>query len=184
MSPSHNIYQVLGDCSGFYGQQACRLLDIGIDVSDLAVSHLAFRTETLADYLDIRRQLEPLCSANVESMWGGRPISKLLLEEQLQLAPSVVTTLIELIPPVHPDAYQDVYKMGLEHVGVVLGEIFADFAEAYAHVLTGQQDQGPYCQPYFVTFPDHTNVKFYERSLQAVCILEGKRFDGFYHVIE
>ena len=180
----HDVSQVLGDCSGFYLQQTRRLLNIGIDIDGLAVSHLAFRTETLAEYLDIRRKLEPLCSASVENTWGGRPISKLLLEKPLQLSPSVTALLIELIPPEHQDIYQDVYKMGLEHVGIVIGETFADFGKTYAHLFTGQQDQGPFCQPYFITFPDNTNVKFYQRSLHDVCVLEGKRFDGFYHVME
>ena len=180
----HDISQVLGDCSGFYLQQTRRLLNIGIDIDGLAISHLAFRTETLAEYLDIRRQLEPLCSANVENYWGGRPISKLLLVEPLQLSPSATTILIELIPPEHQDIYQNVYKMGLEQMGIVIGETFADFAETYAHLFTGQQDQGPFCQPYFITFPDNTNVKFYQCSLHDVCVLEGKRFDGFYHVLE
>jgi predicted metalloenzyme YecM len=180
----HDVSQVLGDCSGFYLQQARRLLDMGIDVDGLAVSHLAFRTETLAEYLDIRRQLEPLCSANVENSWGGRPISKLLLQKPLQLSPSASTLLIELIPPEHQDIYQSVYKMGLEHVGIVIGETFADFGRTHAHLFTGQQDQGPFCQPCFITFSDNTNVKFYQLSLHDVCVLEGKRFDGFHHVIE
>jgi predicted metalloenzyme YecM len=74
-----------------------------MDVRDRAVSHLAYRTETLAEYLEIRKQLEPFCSANVENMWGGRPISKLLLQSPLPLATASVTCLIELIPPPHPD---------------------------------------------------------------------------------
>lgn len=179
-----DINQILGNCSDFYIQQSKRLLDIGIDVSDLAVSHLAFRTETFAEYLETRRQLEPLCSANVENIWDGRPISKLLLKEPLPLLSNVATSLIELIPPLHPDIYQRFYKMGLEHVGIIIGEAFVDFGKTYASVLTGQQNQGPFCQPYFITFPDNTNVKFYRHSLQDVCVLEGNRFDGFYHVVE
>src|SRR5689334_23353520 len=109
MSTIEDVNQILGNCADFYLQQIRRLLDIGIDVSGLAVSHLAFRTESLAEYLDVRRQLEPWCSANVENAWGGRPISKLLLQKPLPLAPSVITSLIELIPPVHQDRYQSVY---------------------------------------------------------------------------
>jgi len=93
MPIAQDISQVLGDCSGFYLQQTRRLLNIGIDIDGLAISHLAFRAETLAEYLDIHRQLEPLCSANVENIWGGRPISKLLLEKPLQLSPSATTVL-------------------------------------------------------------------------------------------
>jgi predicted metalloenzyme YecM len=172
--------QILGGYAEFYVQQAQRLLQLGIDVSGLNVSHLAFRTETVAEYLVVRQQLETICLANVENAWNGRPISKLLLQEPLQLAHNATTSLIELIPPVH----QSVYKMGLEHVGIVIGESFEEFGKLHSQSFTGQQDQGPFCQPYFITFPDHTNVKFYRYSLQDVCVLEGKHFDDFYHVID
>lgn len=188
-----DIDQILGSCSGFYTQQMQRLLNLGMDVRNRAVSHLAYRTETLAEYLEIRQQLESFCSANVENIWGGRPISKLLLKTPLPLAPDIVTHLIELIPPPHPDIYQSVYKLGLEHVGIVIGETLAEFRKAYAHVLTGQQDQNksdpdgntlPFRQPSYITFSDYSAVKFYQISLQDICIREGRRFDGFYHAIE
>jgi hypothetical protein len=180
MSMNQKSIKILGDYTEFYAQQAQRLLQLGIDISGLEVSHLAFRTETLAEYLVVRPQLESICSANVENIWNGRPISKLLLQEPLQLAQNATTSLIELIPPVH----QSVYKMGLEHIGIVVGQTFSDFGKLHAHIFTGQQNQSPVCQPYFITFPDHTNVKFYLYSLQEVCIMEGKRFDDFYHVID
>jgi predicted metalloenzyme YecM len=174
---NQNAKEILGDYIEFYALQANRLHNLGIAIDGFEISHLAFRTETLAEYLVVRQKLESICSANVENTWNGRPISKLLLEEPLQLSRSATTSLIELIPPVH----QSVYKMGLEHIGIVIGEAFADFGKLHAHDFTGQQDQGEFCQPYFITFPDHTNVKFYRYSLQQVCVLEGKRFDGFYH---
>lgn len=169
--------EILGDYPEFYAQQSQRLHELGIEIAGLEVSHLAFRTETLAEYLAVRQKLEAICIANVENIWNGRPISKLLLREPIQLSRSATTSLIELIPPVH----QSIYKLGLEHVGIVIGETFADFGTLHSHKFTGQQDQGEFCQPYFITFPDHTNVKFYRYSLQKVCILEGKHFDGFYH---
>lgn len=169
--------EILGDYAQFYALQAQRLQSLGIDIDGLDISHLAFRTETLAEYLVVRQKLESICSANVENTWNGRPISKLLLQEPLQLSRSATTLMIELIPPVH----QSIYKMGLEHMGIVVGDAFTGFGKVHAHHFTGQQDQGEFCQPYFITFPDHTNVKFYRYSLQKVCLLEGKRFDGFYH---
>jgi predicted metalloenzyme YecM len=169
--------EILGDYTEFYALQVQRLQKLGITIEGLEVSHLAFRTETLAEYLVVRQKLELICSANVENIWNGRPISKLLLQEPLQLSQNATTSLIELIPPIH----QSVYKMGLEHLGIVVGDTFADFGKMHSHNFSGQQDQGEFCQPYFITFPDHTNVKFYRYSLQKVCVLEGKHFDGFYH---
>ena len=172
--------ETLGDYKAFYAMQAKRLYHIGINIQGLEVSHVAFRTNTLEDYRIVRQKLETICSANVENIWNGRPISKLLLKEPLVLAAGTATSLIELIPPAH----QHIYKMGLEHVGIVIGDAFEEFGRRHARQFTGQQDQGPFCQPFYITFPDHTNVKFYRLSLQQVCILEGKRFDGFTHAVE
>lgn len=179
MSTTQKVVEILGDYTGFYTLQSQRLQKLGIDIDDLEISHLAFRTETLAEYLVARGKLESICSANVENIWNGRPISKLLLQEPLPLSPGATTSLIELIPPVH----RSVYKMGLEHIGITIGETFADFGELHSHNFTGQQDQGEFCRPYFITFADYTNAKFYRYSLQKVCLLEGKLFNGFCHEI-
>lgn len=169
--------ELLGDPAAFFATQRHRLSDLGIDIDGYPLSHLAFRTSTVDEYLDMRDQLERHSTANVENVWNGRRISKLLLRRPLPVAPGVVAPLIELIPPPH----QAVYQMGLEHVGVVLGEHLDEFADQHQATLTGRQDQGRYCMPFFITFPDHTNVKFYAHSLHDVCVFEGRRFDGFRH---
>ena len=91
--------------------------------------------------------------------------------------------LIELIPPVH----QRVYRMGLEHLGVVVGDGFDDFVEAHKPVLTGQQFQGPNSRPdpVYILFEDFTHVKFYRLSLRASVELDAGPFrDGFHHVVD
>ena len=87
-------------------------------------------------------------------------------------------SLIELIPPVH----QRVYRMGLEHLGVVGGEDVDAFSRQHRAVLTGQQFQSEDFEPYYVLFEDFTHVKFYRRSLYDGCISQGFTFDGFVHV--
>ena len=67
---------------------------------------------------------------------------------------------IELIPPVH----QRVYRMGLEHLGVVVGEEVDEFSRVHRAALTGQQFQSPDVEPVYVLFEDFTHVKFYRRS--------------------
>ena len=74
-----------------------------------------------------------------------------------------VGPLIELIPPVH----QRVYKMGLEHLGVVVGEEVDAFSRLHRAALTGQQFQSADNEPYYVLFEDFTHVKFYRRSLRS-----------------
>ncbi|NNC76452.1 MAG: hypothetical protein HKN77_00735 [Woeseiaceae bacterium] len=167
-----------GSYKKFFASQLQRLEELGIDISGRPISHLAYRTETYDDYLAVRNRIEKCCRANVENVWNSRPISKLLLTEPLELGAGFSTELIELIPPAH----QDQYRMGYEHVGVVIGDTVDDFCQHHRAALSGQQHQSAVCEPYFTRFDDLTMVKFYRYSLLEVCIREGQVFDGFYHV--
>ena len=54
--------------------------------------------------------------------------------------------------------------MGLEHLGVVVGDGFDEFSRVHRAVLTGQQFQSAAVDPVYVLFEDFTHVKFYRRS--------------------
>ena len=170
--------KLLGDYQAFFTMQKARLARCNIDITGCPVSHLAFRTETYNEYLTMRNRIEQHCAANIENVWNGRPNSKLLLKSALDLGDGFEVSLIELIPPMH----QRVYKMGLEHVGIVVGDSIDEFGRVHRSSLTGQQFQSPLCEPYYVLFEDYTHVKFYRESLMDVCIQEGQTFEGFAHV--
>src|SRR5216683_5929908 len=115
---------IIGDYAGFFAQQKGRLSALGIEIAGYPISHLAFRTETLDGYLVVRERIEAFCVANVENVWNNRPISKLLLREPIYVQPDVPVSPIEVIPPPH----QNVYQMGLEHVGIVVTDDLQAFA--------------------------------------------------------
>ena len=176
------IADILGDYRAFAAEQRDRLTARGIDIAPYALSHLAFRVPEWEQYVHVRTLLERHAVANRENVWNGRPISRIVLEEPLEVLEGKTVPLIELIPPVH----QRVYKMGLEHLGIVVGDGFDRFVEVHKPVLTGQQFQGPSSlpDPVYILFEDFTHVKFYRLSLQeSVEQFEGRRFeDGFHHV--
>jgi predicted metalloenzyme YecM len=172
------MIQLLGDYQGFFAMQKARLAERNMDITGCPVSHLAFRTETYDEYLALRDRIEQHCTANVENVWNGRPNSKMLLASPLNLGDGFEVSLIELIPPMH----QRVYKMGLEHVGIVVGKSVDEFGRVHRANLTGQQFQSSECEPYYILFEDYTHVKFYRESLMDVCIKEGQTFEGFSHV--
>ena len=181
MAASDPIAELIGDYRAFAAMQRDRLLARGIDIAPYGLSHLAFRVPEWDQYVRVRTQLERHAAANHEAVWNGRPISLIVLEQPLEVLDGNVVPLIELIPPVH----QRVYKMGLEHLGVVVGDTFDAFVEAHKPVLTGQQFQGPAStpDPVYILMEDFTHVKFYRLSLQAsVELVEGRPFDGFQHV--
>lgn len=175
------VADIIGDYRAFAAKQERGLLHRGIDISSYALSHLAVRVAEWDDYLRVRGQLENHAVINSENVWNGRPISLLVLAEPLEVLGGKQVPLIELIPPVH----QRVYKMGLEHLGVVVGDAFDEFVSVNKPVLTGQQFQGPSSNPdpVYILFEDFTHVKFYRLSLKASVELDAGPFpDGFRHV--
>jgi len=172
------VGDIIGDYRAFAAQQRDRLLARGIDISPYPLSHLAVRVPEWDQYVHLRTLLERHAIANVENVWNGRPISKIVLATPLEVLDGMTVPLIELIPPVH----QRVYKMGLEHLGVVVGDEVDAFSRLHRAALTGQQFQGVGFEPYYVLFEDFTHVKFYRISLHDGCVLRGATFDGFVHV--
>ena len=173
------VGDIIGDYRAFAAQQRDRLLARGIDIRPYTLSHLAFRVPEWDQYVHVRTLLERHAKASSENVWNGRPISLILLANPLEVLDGMSVPLIELIPPVH----QRVYKMGLEHVGVVIGDEVDAFSREHRAALTGQQFQGPDVEPYYVLFEDFTHVKFYRVSLHDGVVLQhGATFDGFVHV--
>ena len=172
------VGDIIGDYGAFAAQQRDRLLARGIDIAPYELGHLAVRVPEWDQYVHLRTLLERHASANTEGAWNGRPMSMILLAEPLRVLDGKVIPLIELIPPVH----QRVYKMGMEHFGVVVGEEVDAFSRRHRAALTGQQFQNEWNEPYYILFEDFTHVKFHRRSLRAAVELEGRTFDGFYHI--
>ena len=175
------IADIIGDYRAFTAQQRDRLLARGIDIAPYALSHLAVRVPEWDQYVHVRTLLERHAVANRENVWNGRPISLIVPAQPLEVLDGKVVPLIELIPPVH----QRVYRMGLEHLGVVVGaDAFDAFVETHKPVLTGQQFQGPTStpDPVYILFEDFTHVKFYRLSLRDSVELDGSRIEGFRHV--
>jgi predicted metalloenzyme YecM len=174
------IEDIIGDYRAFAALQRNRLATRGIEITPYELSHLAYRVPDWDQYVHVRALIERHAVANRETVWNGRPISLIVPAEPLEVLDGKLVPLIELIPPVH----QRVYKMGLEHLGVVVGNTFDGFVGAHKPVLTGQQFQGPNStpDPVYILFEDFTHVKFYRLSLRESVELDAGPFDdGFHH---
>ena len=172
------IADIIGDYRAFTAQQRDRLLARGIDIAPYALSHLAFRVPEWDQYVHLRTLLERHAIANREDVWNGRPISLIVPAEPLEVLEGKVIPLIELIPPVH----QRVYKMGMEHIGVVVGEGVDEFSRRHRAALTGQQFQSAANEP--VLRPVRgLHPRQVPSTLASICRRDGGRpFDGFHHV--
>jgi predicted metalloenzyme YecM len=172
------IAEIIGDYRAFAAMQRDRLLERGIDIVPYPLSHLCVRVADWDLYVHQRTLLERHARSNREKLWNGRPISLIVLADPLEVFDGKQCSRIELIPPVH----QRVYRMGLEHLGVVVGDEFDEFSRTHRDVLTGQQFQSADVDPVYVLFEDFTHVKFYRRSFFDVVEDEEGRFEGFTHV--
>lgn len=178
---SESVGDIIGDYRGFAATQHAGLLARGIDIAPFSLSHLAVRVPEWDLYVAMRSRLERHATSNRENFWNGRPISLIVLAEPLDVLDGKKVPLIELIPPVH----QRVYKMGLEHLGVVIGDGFDQFVVEHKPVLTGQQFQGPDStpDPVYILFEDFTHVKFYRMALKESVEIHSSPFEpGFHHV--
>ena len=178
MTISDPIHEIIGDYRAFAQMQSDRLVARGIDITPYPLSHLAVRVAEWDQYVLMRTLLERHARANSENLWNGRPISLIVLSERLEVLDGKTVANIELIPPVH----QRVYRMGLEHMGVVVGDDFDEFSRTHRDVLTGQQFQSATVDPVYVLLEDFTHVKFYRRSFVDVVEEEQGGFNGFTHV--
>ena len=132
MATSDPIAEIIGDYRAFAAMQRDRLRARGVDIAPYPLSHLAVRVAEWDLYVHQRTLLERHASANRENVWNGRPISLIVLAEPLEVLDGARVSRIELIPPVH----QRVYRMGLEHLGVVVGEDFDDFSRGSSFSAT------------------------------------------------
>jgi predicted metalloenzyme YecM len=178
MATPDPIAEIIGDYRAFATVQRDRLLALDIDIAPYPLSHLCVRVADWDLYVHQRTLLERHARTNHENVWNGRPISLIVLAEPLEVFDGTACSRIELIPPVH----QRVYRMGLEHLGVVVGEEFDAFSREHRDVLTGQQFQSAEIDPVYVLFEDFTHVKFYRRSFFDVVEDEVGGFAGFVHV--
>src|SRR5439155_14134742 len=92
------IAEIIGDYRAFAAMQRDRLVARGIDIAPYPLSHLAVRVADWDLYVHQRTLLERHARANSEDVWNGRPISKVVLAEPLDVLDGTPVSLIELIP--------------------------------------------------------------------------------------
>lgn len=163
------IQDLIGDYAAFFSDLLWRMRQLGIDITDMPMSHLLYRTATLPEYIQLRDDLQKHCREFVETQFNGRAVAILILKEPLKLEGGFTVSMIELPAPraVH------MYPSGLESIGVVVGKQLPVFIHQHQSVLSGVKDHGEHCQPAFITFENDKTAKFYDISLREIVSLQG-----------
>lgn len=164
--------EVIGDYDSFFTDLMRELRELGVELDTCPLSHLGYKAPTLHEYEVVRDRLVEVSGRYLENKHNGRPIAKVILRDELPLTAEFAVSMIEIMPPKSRPAS----RYGLEHCGFVLGDGLDEFIAAHADVLTGRQDQGPFCQPAYVSFASGRRAKFYDHGLESVAKLEGHEF--------
>lgn len=164
-----NIQNLIGDYQIFFSDLLHRMKAVDIQITDMPMSHLLYRTVSIPEYIELRDALKKHCSEFVETQFNDRAVSILILKEPLLLEDGFTVSMIELPAPrsVH------MYPSGLESIGVTVGKKLPEFIQQHNHVLSGVKDHGEHCQPAFITFDNEKTSKFYDISLREIVILQG-----------
>ena len=164
-----SIENIIGDYNAFFSDLLYRMKQAGITISGIPISHLLYRTTTIAEYKRLRDELKNHCSEFVETQFNDRAVSILILKSPLLLEDGFTVSMIELPAP----RSAHMYPSGLESIGVFVGKKLAEFIKQHEGVLTGVKEHGQYCQPAFITFDNDKTAKFYDISLRDIVILQG-----------
>ena len=169
-----NIKDVIGDHEIFFSDILASLEKISIDINQMPISHLCYRTIGLEEYETLREKLKTFCKEFVETLHNGRPVSIFELRDKLLLAKGFSFSFIELPAPKNKIDYPS----GLEHVGFVAGNKLSEFKIKYKTVLTGEKDLRPFDSPAFVAFNNGKTAKFYQLSLKEIVLMQGWNFEA------
>ncbi|HWP61349.1 MAG TPA: VOC family protein [Candidatus Paceibacterota bacterium] len=166
------MQEIIGDYQAFFGDISDHLQTLGVDISKYPLSHLGIKFASFEEYEHARDAIKKHTAAFAENEHNGRPIAVMQLRTPLHLSRGCSVDILELMPP-KPD---NKYPTGLEHLGVVIGAALEEFAATHQSVITGRQDQGPLCKPFFILLDTGKRVKFYDLALKDVIEKEGKSF--------
>lgn len=166
------VRAVIGDYAGFVTGLFRELDEAGLRPPRRPLSHLGYKAPSWDDHTRVRAGLLEVARAYVENDHNGRPIAKIMLSEDLPLPDGWAVPMVEVMPPKGSGSA----VTGLEHGGFVIGDGLEGFIAEHRSVLSGRQDQGPFCRPAYVRFASGRRAKFYQYSLADVVRLEGHEF--------
>ena len=166
-----SLEEILGNYRIFVQDSLRKARESGIDLKGYPIDHLCYRVETLEDYERMKQQLMRLSKGFLENAHHGRPISKFLLREPLQVDGYSIP-VIELPAP----RLGQNTKTVLEHLEMVVGEDYPSLKNKHESLWSGIDDSGEFNQPVYITFENGNSVKFHRLPITEVVRLEGNIF--------
>lgn len=153
ISQTSKIEQVIGDYRGFIETIIQHTLRVGIDIHEFQIDHIAYRTDSLEMYEQIKGQLNEHGQMVSENVFGGRPISVFALSEELSHK-GIAVPKLELMAPKEDNTFPN----GLQHLEFFVPSLH-EFVKQYpkADFETKDIDRDPFPEV-VLKFADRTSI--------------------------
>lgn len=159
-----NIESKLGNLTSFLDAIFYGLKKLNIEVSDLFLDHICYRTQNEAEYKEINLFLTKFAQLLVESDVNGRLISTFKFFEPIKYKGREIF-VIEIPSPKKGVTYNS----GFEHVEFVLKESLANFVKKYKNINFDISNISKEINSEIRVKLDNTlSAKFHEQSLEAI----------------
>lgn len=157
----------IGDYETFLKKVFLELERHGVQIQDLEVDHLCFRTKSLAEYEFKKIELSPIATFLGEEMVNGRPIAAFKFKHPIQFQNKTISVLE--VPAPKPNSN---HESGLEHVEFVIKESFENFIKKHDHLTFQLKGMSKQFNPEIEIEFENCAVKFHHQSLEDVICSE------------
>lgn len=162
------LMNVVWDYVSFLNTIEANVADKQIDVCDMTIDHISYRTQTDDLYIIKKQELTQVASMIHESMISDRLISIWKLQNPIKHGQSIIS-IIELSAP----KSGKVTQTGLDHVEYVTLSSLDELQNRHPHIIRETKWLARiWNQDIECGFDDGTRVKFHNQSLEQVVISE------------
>lgn len=136
---------------------------VNIDVSDLYLDHICYRTSNVDEYESLKIKFSLIGKLLIESNVGGRPIATYKLNSAIIYN----ERKIEVIELPSPKKYRN-FSTGFEHVEFVIKDSFDEFRNKNSEVDFDLTAINKPNHAELKLFLNNCNVKFHHKSLEKI----------------
>ncbi|MBT3982333.1 MAG: hypothetical protein HOE90_13325 [Bacteriovoracaceae bacterium] len=140
-----------------------------INIENLEIDHICYRTSSAENYLQIKSVFAELGECLIESEVGGRPIATYKLNEPISYKGRNIA-LVEVPAPKNGKVTPE----GYEHIEVVIDTSFEEIMKKYPHSNFDQKGLSKKINPELVIKFSDCAIKFHHQSLEKVIEMEKK----------
>lgn len=163
-----DIKSITGNYEEFLDKIFTNLQNVGIDVTNYKIDHIAYRADTIERYREMKTSLFNFSVFIGENIIRNRPIGIFKLNQPLTYQKYTIP-FFEVLAPADGDKP---YGNRLEHAEFVVKENLKNFMDKYSTFNFKSSLERKIGPELIAIFPDGNNVKFHNDSIDKIHIAQ------------